>query len=477
MTTSVSRVFYFDDEVETAPTSYDDDDDDDHQQTVLFDLSDVPLGESSPRSSSSCLSRLHTHDCLVSVLDFLSFPDMNNFSLVSKECYNVRCHKKLDQTRAGTICLGGNNNGNGNHGNKEGGVQSIVELMLKVREQEWHKTFRGNRTHLHLSGLNCLSSDIESIDEQFIKQCSPLKHVTSLDCSEIHHNNNNSCSFSSSSSNINNNNNNNSEDEDEDENLSYDDGTRNDDRNSRYSSSSSSSSSFLFRYEDYIDKGFAHGLALSLLVPNLREIDMSYLPLTSLGVAWIAENNPKLERIRWNRSLIWPINNGHDHTAYDILRACRNLKELYIDDARLLFGSARRRRQRPRRRRNHQQQQQEQEQEQDDNVNDDDNDYDYGNDNHDDEDDNDNDDTEALWSSLTENVQSLVRVSCRRARWYDRKLSKFTTIGQTEEGQASLMRFVRSATNLKWFRSDLTKDNVAILKQELPPGIVFSSAG
>ena len=429
------------------------------EKQKLFDLPDKSLES----GWSSCFSELHAHDCLVYILDFLSFPDMNNFSRVSKECYNVRCHKKLDQTRSGTICLGR-------------GVKSIVELMLKVREQEWHKSFRGNRTHLHLSGLNCLSSDIESIDEHFIKQCSPLRHVTSLDCSEVHlgssggsgldNSNRSSSSFeydSSSSSSL-------------DDDIS---GNENSDRDSTRSlsistpSPPSSSSSWLFRYQDYIDKGFAHGLALSLLVPNLREIDMSYLPLTSLGVAWIAENNPKLERVRWNRSLIWPIN----HHAYDILRACRNLKELYIDDARLLFGPSRHRHRRRRRLRRRQRQDQLELEQQirngivneneirDRNV--DNNDRDIHNEDEEDA----RNHTSALWTSLIENVQSLVRVSCRRARWYNQN-SKFTTIGETEEGQESLMKFVRSAGSLKWFRSDLTDENVAILRKERPD-VVF----
>jgi len=422
----------------------------DNDRQILFDLPDASTG--SPLLS--CLSTLHNHHCLVNILDFLSFSDMNNFSRVSKECYNVRGHKMLNQTRSGTICLGK-------------GVQSIVELMLKVREQKWHKRFRGNRTHLHLSGLNCLSSDIESIDEQFIRQCSPLKHVTSLDCSKVHLGSSSSSSLDSSSSS--------SFEYKDSSSSSSDDGINRNDSDNRNSGQTSpprrsSSSSWLFRYQDYIDKGFAYGLALSLLVPNLHEIDMTYLPLTSVGVAWIAENNPKLERIRWNRSFIWPIN----HHAYDILRACRNLNELYIDDARLLFGPSRGRHRRRRERRRQRREQEELEQQDvNDNANDNEihhrnigiNDED-NNDNHEDEDDM-NSDTLALWSSLIENAQSLVRVSCRRARWYN-KNSRFITIGETEEGQKSLMKFALAAGNLKWFCSDLTDENIKILKKERP---------
>lgn len=353
-----------------------------------------PIEFDTPSNSSQSLAMLlplDSHNCLVPVLSFLSFDDLSSFSLTSKECYTLRCHKSLDQTRSGCISLGK-------------GVTSTVGLMDKIRESGWSKDFRGHRTHLHLSGLNHLSSDIESIDEQFIKGCTPLRHVKTLDCS-----------------------------------ISP--------------ISADQNGTWLSRYEDYIDKGFSIGLTLSLLVPNLREIDMSYMPLTSLGVAWIAENNPKLEVIRWNRSLIWPIN----HHAFDILKACQNLKEIHIDDARLLFCQSRRRRrstppppeqqlpqdggppqdeeQGPPRRRDGAQSGE------------------------------DGLDFDALWSSLAENAHNLTSVSCRRARWYSN--SKFSPISQE-----SLMKFVRSAPNLRWFRSDLLQENVSILRTERP-NVVF----
>jgi hypothetical protein len=45
--------------------------------------------------------------------------------------------------------------------------------------------------------------------------------------------------------------------------------------------------------------------------------------------------------------------------------------------------------------------------------------------------------------------------------------------------QVALMKFVRHATKLKWFRSDLTPANVAKLKQELSqqrrPDVTFEA--
>jgi len=360
------------------------------------------LLEVSSASHSPLLSSFPSHDCLLDVLNFLSFHDLNTFALVSKECYNLRCHSYLDQTRSGTIRLNG------------AGVQNTVELMKKVRKKRWYQSFRGNRTHLRLIGLNHLSADIETIDAKFVQKCSPLNNVTSLDCSIRHNEERKSTTHS-------NDNDKNNEDP------------------------TASTSSWLSRYEDYIDKGFAHGLALSLLVPNLREIDLTSTSLTSLGVVWLLENNPRLECIRWNHSLIWPIN----HLAYSILRAGRNLKELHLDHARLLFSRTPQRAQDERIR--------------------DDNDLlvdaginiHLGNDHDNNEEDEDDLDVDAMWASLSENAKSLVRVSCRRARWYQK--SKFTPLSQE-----ALMKFVRNATKLRWFRSDLTRENIVILKQERP---------
>jgi len=226
----------------------------------------------------------------------------------------------------------------------------------------------------------------------------------------------------------------------------------------------------VFSYQNYVSKGLAHGVAISLLVPNLREIDISHLPLTSLGLAWIVERNPNLERIRWNRSLIWPINDS----PCNILGACRNVKELYIDDSVLLFTQSRCLWPRRIRRR----QESEEQLDPDNTANDNDgqnrnrgNNVDSNSNGDEDEDDDYVTATEAIWSSLTGNVQSLVQVSCRRARWHNQR-SKIKTIGETKEGQASLMRFVRLAKNLKWFRSDLLDENIAVLKIERP-GIAF----
>ena len=112
-------------------------------------------------------------------------------------------------------------------------------------------------------------------------------------------------------------------------------------------------------------------------------------------------------------SLVWPINND----ACDHLKACQNLKEIYLDDARFLFCSGL-------------------------------NPY-------------------LLWTALSVNNRSLERVSVRRARFYCKgRLSPVS--------QESLMRFVRRSPCLQWFRSDLNEESIAVLQKE-KPHVIFCS--
>jgi hypothetical protein len=158
-----------------------------------------------------------------------------------------------------------------------------------------------------------------------------------------------------------------------------------------------------------VDKGLAQGLVISLLFPNIREINMDCLPLTTLGVALIAESNTALEVVRWQRSIIWPISNE----GYTYMKAFRNIKEIHLDESRMVVCS---------------------------DLNE-----------------------ERLWDFLADDNQDfLTKVSLRGTLVY-RRNGKFSLISQE-----ALMKFVRCARNLKWFRSDLTMDNVATLKKERP---------
>jgi hypothetical protein len=62
---------------------------------------------------------------------------------------------------------------------------------------------------------------------------------------------------------------------------------------------------------------------------------------------------------------------------------------------------------------------------------------------------------------------TLVRVSIKDARWLDPVLS-------VPIPQEHLVEFFKKAPNLEWFRSDLTPENVTVLREERP-GVVFAS--
>jgi hypothetical protein len=284
------------------------------------------------------------HDCLLKTLNYLSWQDLNTFSLASKGCFQARSHSSLDQTRSGTISLGN-------------GVSDTMEFIVKIKEKQWSDAFCGHRIHLRLKGLPHLSSHIESIDDDFMLKLDPMKEVKVLDCSVVEKSRNNG---------------------------------------------------WLLKHEDYIDKGFAQGLALSLLFPNIREINMNCLSLTSLGVAWIAESNPALEVIRWEKSIIWPISND----TFTHLEAFKNLKEVYLDNSRLIFC------------------------------------WDLN--------------EERLWSVLTDNKLKLQRLSIKGALVYQRSF-KFGPISQQ-----SLMKYVRGSETLEWLKSDLSDENIAVLQKERP---------
>jgi hypothetical protein len=327
------------------------------------------------------IATLHNHDCLLTILAFLSWKDLNNFSLVSNNCHRVRSHASLDQTRSGTIYLG--------HG-----VSTAMEFLDKARTEGWSDAFGGNRTHLRLVNLTHLSSNIEPIDRAFLNTIVPLDQVQSLDCSMTPRRSP-LCNSTNNSS----------------------DAKRATERRTPRTcrpTTPTSRSWFLAPFEDYVDKGFAQGVTLSMLVPNLKWIDMSSLPLTTVSIALLMKSNPNLEVIRWNRSLIWPISNeseGH-------LEACRCLKELYLDEARMIFCA--------------------------------------------------NLDGDRLWNALLNSSGRLVRVSLLGTTWYQE--GRIAALSQEY-----LMEFVRRSPNIEWFRSDLSPENVRLLQKERP-GISFVSS-
>lgn len=164
----------------------------------------------------------------------------------------------------------------------------------------------------------------------------------------------------------------------------------------------------MLEYAENLEKGLAQGLILSLLFPNLYEITLNCLPLTVLGISLIAEGNKALRVVRWERSIIWPISD--QATSY--MRAFQNIAELYLDGSRMVFCWEL--------------------------------------------------DQDRLWTFLEEGNKNIQKVSVRGTQVY-RRDGQFTLMSQE-----SMMKFVRSTSTLRWFRSHLTQENIAILKKDRP---------
>jgi hypothetical protein len=165
--------------------------------------------------------------------------------------------------------------------------------------------------------------------------------------------------------------------------------------------------------------------ALLFIMPNIREIDFSNGPFQRVVYKLLPEVGKRckcLERITWNGQ--------HDSTmlvACHFFRTLQNLKELYIDNA-IWIGSGR---------------QQES--------------------------------PESFYAEadciLMGCNSKLERVSLKNAQdrtsIYDR-ITRRWSYPEAPLAQSALVKFVRMTPNLRWFRSDLTSENLTLLQTERP---------
>lgn len=108
-------------------------------------------------------------DCIVNILSYLPFEDMNNISVCSRACRDARNNDSLDQTREGTIvCMPGSN------------AQSIQHAIVS---REWNNVFAGNRTHLKIENIESLDKGPGSVLSFAEAHAARLEGVQSLDLS------------------------------------------------------------------------------------------------------------------------------------------------------------------------------------------------------------------------------------------------------------------------------------------------------
>ena len=187
--------------------------------------------------------------------------------------------------------------------------------------------------------------------------------------------------------------------------------------------------------------------AISFMVPNLQQLDLSHTEIRSDILENFAVRCPRLEIIRWNDNNDEGV--GAKGTELDSLNT---LKELYFDNCYIGFD------------------QQRLIDENGDDIHDD------GNADGDGDGDNGVSEIEAMSDSFNYpniflfhklNNNPLERISLRNARYTDFDLNEGTV------PQQILMKFVRKApSTLVWFRSDLAAANIRVLQSERP-GIEF----
>lgn len=168
---------------------------------------------------------------------------------------------------------------------------------------------------------------------------------------------------------------------------------------------------------------------LAQIMPNLREVDMSYVATTPSALSVFARNCRNLEKIRWSYLDALDIS---DLASGQALQNCSNLKELYMDNSRFFVPMRAQ-------------------------VFNERNLFEEPDDPH---------------CVLGLCLFKLERVCLKDATYYalfPRRYSGSVPRRETKPfSQVGLMKFVRAAGNLRWFRSDLTAENIAILQKERP---------
>jgi hypothetical protein len=157
---------------------------------------------------------------------------------------------------------------------------------------------------------------------------------------------------------------------------------------------------------------------LTFAMPCLREIDLSNAKVAESALALLDHTCPELEKITWNH-YHYHLYNAVGFMQGSALSACRCLKEIYMDDSTFYYhyineSMAIRRGELP--------------------------------DSH-------------FFSRCN---TFLERVSLRNAKYdfHEPTPQSFPEFG--------LLKFVRNTPSLRWFRSDLSPENVAILQAERP---------
>jgi hypothetical protein len=305
-------------------------------------------------------------DVLVHILHFLPLDDLDNVATVSRRCSETRNHLSFDQTRTGTIII--NRSMNSDRNKKQ--ILNATTFLRAVHFRGWSNVFQGRRRRLRIEGLEMFEAS-KMTDIVRLTNWIQLKNVTTLDASFL---------------------------------------------------------------PDLGDPQFRRvknsvGKSLALMLPNLRELDISYMKVTETAVNAFAKHCPNLEVFRWNGS------DDDLRLTGENLAKCTNLREIYLDGSRL-HCSVQRTFSTPFF------------------V------FDEGIDAY----------LDAI-QLLRCCSSKLERVSIKGVKWYSCDITMPSTGGSSPSAdipEAALIRFVATTPTLRWFRSDLSTVTVSRLRKEYP---------
>lgn len=301
--------------------------------------------------SASSLTDLNDN-CLVHMLSYLPFEDLNSVDVCNRHCREVRRHESLDQTRSGTIVCRENT--------------TIESLLNAVANNRWRNIFKGNRTNLRIEGFERLPSCTHNTPQSANRAL--LRRVTSLNLS----------------------------------------------RNPRDA-----------------ERPIQHNTLMHLvrILPNLREVNLSHVKTVNNAETTIflelSRYCPLLSVLSWNG-----VDGSIDMHGMN-LRTTGNLTEFYIDDAHfILTGQS------------------------------------------------------MAWARMINRTRGgapELHLFALGPRGLERVSIKGATMENQEDGlerqslsQETIIRFVRNTPTLRWLRSDLSDENMAMLKQKRPE-VTFAS--
>jgi hypothetical protein len=297
-------------------------------------------------------------NCLLTILSLLSVEDMNSFAICSRRCREVRSNPLLDQTRTGTIICSE--------------ISSIPKIYDAIAAGHWNnELYSGNRTHLRIIGLDRveerysgmnrverrnISTRIKEVERRARKGYDVrLYSVTSLDLS---------CSP--------------------------------DDNHGRIK--------------------YASCTGLALILPNLRNLDLSYLRLQGRVMVNFFEKCPHLTRVTFSGPIGISLSGDYFWRARYVTELnlldstfppCAHPSPLYWEEELRYAG------------RNY---------------------------------------------YMLMNCKHLERVTIKNTTWQAVEVE-----GEAQPlSQGIIIKFVRHTPTLRWLRSDLTEENVAMLQQERP---------